>query len=72
MTISQATQRSYTVTGMTCSHCVMSVREEVSEVPGVTRVELDLASGRMTVSGTDFTDAAVLAAVAAAGYAASD
>ena len=60
--------RTYTVTGMTCGHCVTSVREEVSEVPGVTNVEVDLASGRMTVDGDGFDDDAVAAAVAEAGY----
>ena len=33
----------YAVAGMTCEHCVRSVTEEVSEVPGVTAVEVDLA-----------------------------
>ena len=65
------TARSYTVSGMTCSHCVMSVHEEVSEVPGVTGVEVDLPSGRLTVSGADFSDEAVKAAVTDAGYDAS-
>ncbi|MGB7964478.1 MAG: heavy-metal-associated domain-containing protein [Propionicimonas sp.] len=32
----------YTVTGMTCGHCVKSVKEEVGAVPGVTEVELTL------------------------------
>ncbi|MCW2622971.1 MAG: Heavy metal transport/detoxification protein [Frankiales bacterium] len=41
----------YTVTGMTCEHCVASVTEEVSEVPGVTDVHVDLATGRLTVTG---------------------
>lgn len=67
-TTDQSTDRSYTVTGMTCSHCVMSVRQEVSEVRGVSGVEVDLASGHMTVSGTGFSDDAVRAAVAGAGY----
>ena len=58
----------YVVSGMSCAHCVASVREEVSEVPGVTDVTVDLASGRMTVAGTDVDDAAVRAAVAEAGY----
>ena len=60
--------RDYVVRGMTCAHCVMSVREEVSEVPGVRAVEVDLASGRMTVSGQNLSDDAVRAAVADAGY----
>jgi copper chaperone len=60
--------RDYTVRGMTCSHCVLSVHEEVSEVPGVHAVDVDLASGRMTVAGREFSDDAVRAAVAEAGY----
>jgi copper chaperone len=59
--------RDYTVSGMTCSHCVLSVREEVSEVAGVRDVDVDLASGRLTVTG-DVSDEAVKAAVADAGY----
>ena len=43
--------KAFTVEGMTCAHCVLSVREEVSEVPGVSAVDVDLANGRMTVSG---------------------
>ncbi len=62
------TTRHYTVSGMTCGHCVMSVREEVEEVAGVSAVEVDLESGRLTVTGTGFSDDAVAAAVAAAGY----
>jgi copper chaperone len=64
---SEAT-REYTVSGMTCAHCVMSVREEVSEVAGVQTVEVDLASGRLTVVGGGVSDDAVKAAVAEAGY----
>ena len=60
--------RTYTVTGMTCSHCGQSVSEEVTEVDGVAAVDVNLASGRLTVSGEGFTDAAVAAAVEAAGY----
>ena len=60
--------REYTVQGMTCAHCVMSVREEVSEVAGVTSVDVDLAAGRVTVTGDGVADAAVREAVAEAGY----
>jgi copper chaperone len=62
------TTRNYTVAGMTCSHCVLSVREEVSEIPGVSAVDVDLASRRLTVTGESFSDDAVRAAVADAGY----
>jgi copper chaperone CopZ len=60
--------REYRVNGMSCGHCVLSVREEVSEVAGVSDVEVDLASGRMTVRGADFSEEAVKVAVAEAGY----
>jgi len=57
----------YTVDGMTCNHCALSVTEEVSEVAGVDAVDVDLASGRLVVRG-DVTDDAVRAAVSEAGY----
>ena len=60
--------REYVVQGMTCAHCVLSVRDEVSEVSGVSAVDVDLVSGRMTVSGNDVSDDAVRSAVAEAGY----
>ena len=59
----------YTVTGMTCGHCVSAVTEEVTAVPGVTGVDVDLASGRLTVtSDAPVDDDAVRAAVDEAGY----
>lgn len=61
-------QSTYTVQGMTCEHCVLSVREEVSEVAGVHGVDVDLRSGRMIVTGEAVSDEAVRAAVAEAGY----
>jgi copper chaperone len=69
MRVNQTIQiREYTVHGMTCAHCVLSVREEVSEIPGASAVEVDLASGRLTVTGIGVADDAVRAAVAEAGY----
>lgn len=62
-------ETTYTVGGMTCAHCVASVREELSELSGLEIRELDLASGRLVVSGeaADSQDA-IRAAVEAAGY----
>jgi copper chaperone len=68
MSAATSTDRTYTVTGMTCGHCVMSVTEEVSEVEGVTGVDIDLASGRLSVSGEGFSDEAIRTAVGDAGY----
>ncbi|MEU0477896.1 cation transporter [Streptosporangium sp. NPDC006013] len=64
-----ATTSTYTVKGMTCGHCVSSVTEEVTEVPGVTGVTVDLATGLVTVdSDGPIDDAAITAAVEEAGY----
>ena len=63
------TTSTYTVVGMTCGHCVASVTEELTEVPGVEAVEVDLASGRVTLtSAAPLDDARVRAAVDEAGY----
>lgn len=64
-------QRTYTVNGMTCGHCEMSVREEVAEVSGVSGVDVSHRTGTLTVSGEGFSDDAVKAAVEEAGYAVS-
>lgn len=45
-----ATVAQYTVSGMTCSHCTNAVTEEVSEIPGVTGVDVDLDSGSLKVT----------------------
>ena len=60
---------SYTVTGMTCGHCVASVTEEVQEIPGVENVEVTLETGELKVtSSTPIDPIAVRAAVETAGY----
>jgi copper chaperone len=59
----------YTVSGMTCGHCVASVTEEVQEIAGVTEVAVDLASGGLRVTSEGpLADADVRAAVEEAGY----
>jgi copper chaperone CopZ len=62
-------KRDYLVSGMTCEHCVRSVREEVSALDGVDAVDVELASGRLSVTGAAVSDDAVRAAVEEAGYA---
>ena len=59
--------QTFTVSGMTCQHCVASVTEEVSELAGVTGVDVDLTSGTLRVTGQDVTAGQVQAAVAEAG-----
>ena len=59
----------YQVTGMTCGHCEMSVREEVGEIPGVQDIQVSAQTGKLVVSGSgEIDDAKVLAAVEEAGY----
>ena len=48
----KSAERAYIVTGMHCNHCRNSVMRTVGSLPGVEAVEVDLQSGRMTVSGT--------------------
>ena len=57
----------YTVEGMTCGGCELSVREEVEELAGVESVEADRRTGRLVVRGEGIDDAAVRQAVAATG-----
>jgi copper chaperone len=59
----------YTVTGMTCAHCVNAVSKEVAEISGVQAVDVHLDSGRVTVTGDGFTDEQVASAIDEAGYA---
>jgi copper chaperone len=61
-------RRSYKVTGMTCQHCVAAVDAEVGALPGVSSVDVDLASGALVVSGSDIDGDAVRGAVEEAGY----
>lgn len=62
----------YQVTGMTCGHCEMSVREEVEEIPGAAVSQVSHETGRLVVeSDQPIDDAAVQAAVEEAGYSAT-
>ena len=59
----------YIVNGITCQHCAASVAEELSEMPGVEGVDVDVDSGRVVVtSGALLDERAVRAAVDEAGY----
>jgi copper ion binding protein len=59
----------YAVKGMTCGHCVSAVSAEVCRIDGVSDVDVDLATGAVTVtSAAALDDAAVREAVDEAGY----
>lgn len=67
------TTTTFGVDGMTCGHCVQHVTTELTAIPGVTDVAIDLVAGgssQVTVtSDAPLSDDAVAAAVDEAGYA---
>ena len=64
-----STTQTFTVTGMTCGHCVASVTEEVQEIPGIEDVDVVLETGSLTITSAEpVDDAAVRTAVEEAGY----
>lgn len=66
------TVESFNVVGMSCGHCVASVTSEVSKLPGVTRVDVELATGAVTVESDEPVDHEAFAeAIDEAGFAVS-
>jgi copper chaperone len=62
-------EATYSVTGMTCDHCVRAVESEVAKIAGVVSVTVDLAAGQVTLRSDEPIDGAtVRAAVEEAGY----
>ncbi|MFD2765570.1 heavy-metal-associated domain-containing protein [Micromonospora eburnea] len=69
MTEQRPVTQTYTVTGMTCEHCVRAVTEELSALPGVDEVRVDLAAGTATITSAEpLPVESVRAAVDEAGY----
>jgi copper chaperone len=58
----------YSVPGIHCAHCGMSIREEVSEVEGVEDVGVDLDAKIVTIRGRGLSDQRLRAAIKEAGY----
>lgn len=63
-----ADQMTYSVPGMSCGHCRTAISTELGKVAGVTTVEVDLEAKRVSVAGEQLDDAAIRAAIDAAGY----
>ncbi len=65
------TTNEYQVTGMTCGHCEMSIREEISELANVQDIQVSAQTGKLVVTAAGaINDAQILAAVEEAGYSA--
>jgi len=61
--------RSIGVAGMSCDHCANAVRDELGKLPGVTRIEVDVAAGTVRISAERLPgEAALRGAVEQAGY----
>ena len=58
----------YSVPDMTCGHCETAVIKELTQVPGVEAVDVDLDTKLVVVTGDDLDDAALRSAIDAAGY----
>jgi copper chaperone CopZ len=68
-----AVTSTYSVTGMTCGHCAQAVTSELTALPGVAEVRVDLGTGSVTVtSAAPLADEQVRAAVDEAGYELAD
>ncbi|MDT7805412.1 MAG: hypothetical protein QOI78_8845 [Actinomycetota bacterium] len=62
-------EHGYTVSGMSCGHCAQSVTEEITVLPGVTEVDVDVPAGRVVVrADVALADDAVRGAVEEAGF----
>jgi copper chaperone CopZ len=59
------------IAGMTCSHCVAAVTHALGQCGGVASVQVDLATGRATVTGEELSADELVTAVASVGYRAS-
>ena len=69
MSTPTSTTETYDVLGMTCDHCARSVTEEVSALPGVSEVQVDLAAGTVRITTSEpVTTEQVREAVQEAGY----
>jgi len=69
ITMMRVSTRSIAVTGMSCDHCASAIRAEISRLPGVTGIDVDVATGTVRVSGDPLPgDVSLREAVEEAGY----
>lgn len=61
-------KQTITIGGMTCGHCVMSVRKELARIPGLTVDAVQIGKAEITFNDTTVTDDDVRRAVVQAGY----
>lgn len=62
----------YSVSGMTCDHCVNAITKEVGTIPNVASVNVDLGAKSVKVTGNELDDSAIREAIVEAGYEVDD
>ena len=62
------TTLTFSAPGISCGHCQVAIAREVTRVPGVAAVDVDLDTKLVRVSGEGLDDAALIAAIDEAGY----
>lgn len=66
--MSNTVELTYTVADMTCGGCRRSVTDRLNQLPGVDSFDIDLATQRVAVRGTQIDDDTVREAIAGAGF----
>ena len=65
---SHPVQLTFSVPGVSCAHCQTAITEKVEQVAGVSSVDVNLETKRVTVSGTHLDELSLREAIEAAGY----
>lgn len=56
------------IQGMSCNHCVMAVKNALSEIEGISKVDVELDSNKAILEGVNLVDADLIKAIEEAGY----
>lgn len=64
--------KNFKVSGMSCGHCENAVKEELSELVGIEKIDVSAQSGELKVTLSQaVSDEQIIAAVEEAGYSAA-
>ena len=56
------------IEGMSCNHCIMAVKNALSELEGISKIEVDLENKRAIIEGENLEDEMLKEAIEEAGY----
>ena len=63
------TEKEYTIEGMSCAHCIMSVRKSLEKISGLEVVDVTIGKARVRVDEKEVSESRVERAINEAGYA---